>query len=34
MIKDICYEERPHYIVILYNDIKKLSIYLQNIKRN
>ena len=31
-MKDICYEKQSYYIVILYDDIKKLSIYFQNTK--
>ena len=33
-MKNIYYEKRPHYTVILHDDIKKLLTYLQNTKRN
>ena len=33
-MKGICYEKRPHYIVILHVDIERLPTYLQNTKQN
>ena len=31
-MKNICYKELFYYIIILHNDIKRLLIYIQNIK--